>query len=45
MEDIRPSMVLNPLNEQVGENIKDTLMDLASYSLIAICLLNEQENQ
>ena len=33
----------NSANEQVGESIKDTLRDLAAYSLIAICLLEEQE--
>jgi hypothetical protein len=35
------NLVQNPSNEMVGENIKDTLMDLASYSLIAVCLLEE----
>ena len=29
-------------NDQVGESIKDTLMDLQAYALIAICLLNEE---
>jgi hypothetical protein len=28
-------------NEQVGESIADTLMDLSAYALILICLLNE----
>lgn len=37
------NLVKNPKNEQVGENIKDTLFDLAAYSLIAICLLEETE--
>src|SRR5574338_634023 len=37
------NLVKNPNNEQVGENIKDTLADLAAYALIAICLLEEQE--
>lgn len=37
------NLVKNPKNEQVGENIKDTLLDLASYALIAICLLEEEE--
>jgi hypothetical protein len=32
----------DPTNEQVGEAITDTLMDLAVYSLIAICLRKEQ---
>lgn len=26
----------------MGESIRDTLMDLASYALIAICLLEEE---
>jgi nitrogen regulatory protein PII-like uncharacterized protein len=39
------NLVKNPLNEQVGENIKDTLMDLSAYALIAICLLEEQEKK
>ena len=30
-------------NEQVGESLEDTLMDLAAYSLIAICLLREDK--
>lgn len=37
------NLVKNPINEQVGENIKDTLFDLAAYALIAICLLEEQK--
>jgi hypothetical protein len=39
------NLVRKPENEQVGENIKDTLMDLAAYALIAVCLLEEQETQ
>jgi hypothetical protein len=39
------NLVKNPANDQVGENIKDTLFDLASYALIAICLLEETENK
>ena len=31
----------NPNNEQVGESIRDTLLDNAIYSLIAICLYDE----
>ena len=38
------NLVKNPRNEQVGENIKDTLFDLAAYALIAICLLEEEEH-
>lgn len=37
------NLTRNPANEQVGESIKDTLMDLASYALIAICLIEEAE--
>lgn len=37
------NLVKNPKNEQVGENIKDTLFDLAAYALIAVCLLEEEE--
>jgi hypothetical protein len=36
------NLVKNPENEQCGESIKDTLLDLASYALIAICLLEEE---
>lgn len=39
------NLIKNPKNEQVGEAITDTLMDLASYALIAICLLNEKYQQ
>lgn len=38
------NLVRNEKNEQVGENIKDTLLDLASYALIAYCLY-EEENE
>lgn len=36
------NLVRNPANEQVGEPLRDTLMDLAAYALIGICLLDEQ---
>ena len=36
------NLTRDPANEQVGEAVTDTLMDLASYALIAICLLNER---
>lgn len=36
------NLVKNPKNEQVGESIRDTLMDLASYALISICLWDEK---
>lgn len=39
------NLVKNPDNEQIGESIKDTLKDLAAYALIAVCLLEEQENE
>lgn len=39
------NLVKNPKNEQVGENVKDTLFDLAAYALIAVCLLEEEENE
>lgn len=37
------NIVKNPSNEKVGEKITDTLIDLASYALIAICLYEEQK--
>jgi hypothetical protein len=37
------NLAKNQANDKVGENIKDTLMDLAIYSLIGICLYEEQE--
>jgi len=37
------NLVKNPANDQVGEDIKDTLFDLAAYALISICLLEETE--
>lgn len=33
----------NPDNDRVGESIKVTLRDLANYALIAVCLLEEEE--
>ena len=38
------NLVKNPANDQVNENIKDTLMDMAVYCLIAVCLREEEEN-
>ncbi len=35
------SLWKQPENDTVGENIRDTLMDLAAYSYILICLLEE----
>lgn len=37
------NLAKNEGNDKVGENIKDTLMDLAIYSLTGICLYEEQE--
>lgn len=39
------NLMKSPTNEQVGENLRDTLMDLAAYSLIAVCLLDEDKNE
>lgn len=33
----------NPANDRVNESIRDTLLDLSAYALIAVCLLEEQE--
>lgn len=38
------NLVKNPSFEQVGESIRDTLMDLASYALICICLMEETKD-
>jgi hypothetical protein len=35
------NILRNPENEQVGETVIDTLMDMAAYSLIGICLWEE----
>lgn len=35
------NLTKNPSNDKVGENIKDTLMDMAVYCIILICLLEE----
>jgi hypothetical protein len=37
------SLSKNPDNDMVGESIKDTLIDLANYSIIAYCLYEEEE--
>lgn len=39
------NLVRDHTNEQVGESLRDTLMDLASYSLIAVCLLEEEHGK
>lgn len=36
------NLVKDPTNEMVGENIEKTLMDLAIYALILICLKEEE---
>lgn len=36
------NLLANPSNEQVGEALTDTLMDLSAYALIAICLIEER---
>lgn len=36
------SVLRDPGNEQVGETARDTLIDLAAYALIAVCLLMEE---
>jgi len=33
----------NASNEQVNESIEDTVVDIAAYSLIAVCLLRENK--
>lgn len=37
------SLRRDPNNDRVGEPIRDTLMDLANYALIAVCLHEEEE--
>lgn len=39
------SLTKNKNNDKVGESIKDSLLDLAVYSLIAICLFEEEQGQ
>jgi len=36
------NLIKNPNLDQVGESVEDTLMDLAAYCLIVICLLREK---
>lgn len=35
------NLVQNPDNDKIGEGLRDTLMDLAAYALIGICLMEE----
>ena len=39
------NLIKNTKNEQVGESIRDTLIDLSAYALIIVCLLDELENK
>lgn len=39
------SLKRNAAHDQIGESMRDTLMDMASYALIAICLLDEQQQE
>ena len=39
------NLIKNPKNDQVGESIRDTLMDLASYALIAVCIMDETKEK
>ena len=37
------ALINDPSNDKVGESILDNLIDLASYALMAICLLREHK--
>ena len=39
------NLIKNPKNDMVGESVRDTLFDLASYALIAVCLWDEEVEQ
>lgn len=39
------NLAKKPTDEQVGESITDTLKDLASYALLAICLYEEEPQE
>ena len=39
------NLLRDPNNEQVGESIDDTLMDLSAYALIAICVRRQQADE
>lgn len=39
------SLTKNSNNEQVGESIKDSLIDLANYAIIGVCLYEEEEEK
>lgn len=38
------NLIKNPEFDMVGEAIEDTLLDLASYALIAVCILRERSS-
>jgi hypothetical protein len=39
------NLIKNPNNDQVGESVKDNLVDLANYVVIALCLYEEEEEK
>lgn len=39
------NLIRDPSNEKVGEKLTDTLIDLANYCLIAICLWEEKKEK
>lgn len=39
------NVIKNPANDQVNESVEDTLIDLANYAVIAICLWREQHKK
>ncbi|MCX6059178.1 MAG: nucleotide modification associated domain-containing protein [Chloroflexi bacterium] len=39
------NVIKNPANDQVNESVEDTLIDLANYAIIAICLWREQNKK
>ncbi len=38
------NLMADPDNEQCGEDMRETLKDLAAYALIGICLLEEESH-
>jgi hypothetical protein len=38
------NLIRDPANDQVGEGLHDTLMDLSNYAKIAICLWEEEQS-
>lgn len=39
------NLIKNSKNDQAGESLRDTLIDLAAYALIAICLIEERSEK